>query len=111
MSNRLIFAVSCVLGLSGLAACQSPGPDAGRGAMMYRATCATCHEPGSSPQGPNLTELAAMNGGQFPMDRVTRIIDGRAGLRAHGSAMPVWGAFLTPPEVRDLAAYVASIQQ
>jgi mono/diheme cytochrome c family protein len=45
------------------------------------------------------------------MDRVTQVIDGRAGLRAHGSPMPVWGAVLTPPEVRSLTAYLATIQQ
>ena len=100
-----------LLALPGLGACQQQMPDAGGGAMFYRATCATCHEPGSTPQAPDLTQLAAMNGGRFPMAEVTGIIDGRSQLRAHGSPMPVWGAILTPPEIRDLAAYLASIQQ
>jgi mono/diheme cytochrome c family protein len=109
MSSRVMFAILSALSLTGLAACQRP--DAGSGAMMYRATCATCHDPGSTPQAPDLTQLAALNGGPFPMDRVTQVIDGRAGLRAHGSPMPVWGAVLTPPEVRSLTAYLATIQQ
>lgn len=111
MFSRSISAAVTLVALLGLAACQQQAPDAGGGAMFYRATCATCHEPGSSPQAPDLTRLAAVNGGQFPTDRVTRIIDGRSELRAHGSPMPVWGAILTPPEVRDLAAYLASVQQ
>lgn len=111
MSNRMIFSVMSVLSLSGLVACQTPGPDAGRGAMMYRATCATCHEPGSTPQGPGLTTLAAVNGGSFPMDMVIAIIDGRQDVRAHGSPMPVWGDSLSEGEVRDLADYLATMQQ
>ncbi len=103
--------IPAAMALVALTACQQHAPDAGTGAMFYRATCATCHEPGSSPQAPDLTELAARNGGRFPMARVTRIIDGRSDLRAHGSPMPVWGAILTGPEVRDLAAYLAAIQQ
>lgn len=103
--------ISVAMAFLGVAACQQQAPDAEGGAMFYRATCATCHMPGSTPQGPDLTQLAALNGGSFPVEEVTRIIDGRAELRAHGSPMPVWGAILTPPEVRDLAAYLATIQQ
>ncbi|WP_227435020.1 c-type cytochrome [Nioella sediminis] len=111
MVSHSIPAAMALVALLGLSACQQQAPNAGAGAMFYRATCATCHEPGSRPQAPDLTGLAAMNGGRFPMDRVTRIIDGRSELRAHGSPMPVWGAILTGPEVRDLAAYLAAIQQ
>ena len=41
----------------------------------------------------DLTRLAAENGGLFPLERVLRRIDGRDTLVAHGSPMPVYGAF------------------
>ena len=40
---------------------------------------------------PNLTELSKRNDGSFPFEPVLATIDGRDGVRAHGSAMPVWG--------------------
>lgn len=41
---------------------------------------------------PDLTRIAAREGGSFPAEQVRRIIDGRRAVPAHGSpAMPVWG--------------------
>ena len=42
---------------------------------------------------PDLTRIAARNGGTFPLDRVARIISGEEPLPSgHGTrAMPVWG--------------------
>ena len=41
---------------------------------------------------PNLTSLSAdKGGGEFPFEYVLWLIDGREIIRAHGSAMPVWG--------------------
>ena len=41
---------------------------------------------------PDLTSLAAKNGGKFPFDYVMRVIDGRAAIGPHGTRdMPVWG--------------------
>lgn len=116
MPRRLSAAVLALVPLVALGACQAPvqqgpQPDTGSGAVFYRATCATCHEGGGVGPAPDLTRLSALNGGTFPIGQVTRIIDGRAGLRAHGSPMPVWGGILTQAEVRNLAAYIASIQQ
>jgi len=96
MSRPMSVAALALLSTVGLMACQPTQPDAARGAVFYRATCATCHDSGSPPQAPDLTQLAAANGGRFPADRVTGSVDGRAGLRAHGSPMPVWGRVLTP---------------
>jgi hypothetical protein len=71
-------------------------------AAEFRNSCATCH--GIDGQGngplavllkvkpPDLTALAARNGGKFPFDYVMRIIDGRATVGPHGTReMPVWG--------------------
>jgi mono/diheme cytochrome c family protein len=67
----------------------------------YIHSCASCH--GIAAQGngplaefmtmsvPDLTRIAQENDGEVPMHQVIQIIDGRAGLRGHGSEMPVWG--------------------
>jgi hypothetical protein len=40
---------------------------------------------------PGLLTLTQENGGVFPFDAVLTTIDGRDGVRAHGSTMPIWG--------------------
>jgi mono/diheme cytochrome c family protein len=71
------------------------------GAALYRAECATCH--GLSARGdgpmasvltvavPDLTLIAARNGGTFPLAHVIAVIDGRTEYAAHGGPMPVFG--------------------
>ncbi len=64
--------------------------------------CATCHGPhglGDGPMAefmtlrvPDLTALSASSDGAFPMLRVIQAIDGRTGVRGHGTEMPIWGA-------------------
>ncbi len=110
--------------------------DAGEGAELYRAHCATCHGIDATGQGPmagvmvikpaDLSTLAARNGGTFPTERVVARIDGRDPLVSHGSPMPVYGLFfegndvaikapsgqpiLTSAPIADLLAYLQSIQ-
>lgn len=72
------------------------------GEREYRDGCAVCHGMQGTGNGaiaalltvppPDLTALAAGNGGDFPFGRVYRVIDGRAPVAGHGSSeMPVWG--------------------
>lgn len=72
------------------------------GAELYRVFCASCHGPGAHGNGPvakslrvkvpDLTRIARRHGGDFPVDTITQIIDGRELRTAHGSRdMPVWG--------------------
>lgn len=71
------------------------------GQSAYMNACASCHGPdglGDGPMAefmsvkvPDLTQLSASNEGVFPMLEVIQIIDGRTGVRGHGSEMPVWG--------------------
>lgn len=87
------------------------GPD--EGAARYRSDCAACHgaegrgdgpmKPVLNQSPPDLTGLAARNGGDFPADYVARVIDGRGfEMLAHGSLdMPVWGELYR----RSQAAY------
>jgi len=75
------------------------------GRELYRRYCGACHGPEARGDGvasslmrpapPDLTQLAAKHGGKFPMELVTKMIDGREMPRAHGDpAMPVWGQVL-----------------
>jgi mono/diheme cytochrome c family protein len=66
-------------------------------------SCASCHGVDGKGAGfltrlfrgvdpGDLTQLAAENGGTFPLDRVFAVIDGREEVEAHGPRqMPVWG--------------------
>lgn len=107
------------------------------GAEEYARACASCH--GMSGQGdgpvaqymtievPDLTQIAARNNGVFNLLNIIHIIDGRTGLRGHGSPMPIWGDryeasaasqigdYGREVEVRgrvlSLATYLESLQQ
>lgn len=92
---------------------QEDADDMDAGQREYRAACFACHGSGGTGDGPlfpllnvqvpDLTGLAAANDGEFPMLKVIHIIDGRTGLRGHGSPMPIWGdRFEAEAEARDL---------
>jgi mono/diheme cytochrome c family protein len=76
------------------------------GDALYMANCANCHGPHGEGSGriaadldktpPDLRHLASANGGVFPRQQITDIIDGRAIVKAHGDReMPVWGQAFT----------------
>ena len=74
------------------------------GRSLFLSRCAACHGTGAQGDGPmaaviaipvpDLTRLAARNGGEFPRFDVVRTIDGRMALRGHGGPMPVFGKIL-----------------
>jgi cytochrome c553 len=97
LRNLIAFVESIQAPREGVGA-RGPDPD---GATTYRNYCASCHGTTAAGNGPftfalrtvppALTTLAQRNGGVFPRERVTGIIEG-AGLPAHGAReMPVWG--------------------
>ncbi len=129
MTTRIVL---MAIGLAGLLAAtpafaQTP-VGGSNGQTLYSSYCAFCHGPGGRGDGPiastlktrpaDLTRIAARRKGQFPSDEVTRIIDGRKSLRAHGNDMPVWGdalakSFDTMPldeKIKRLVVYLESIQ-
>jgi mono/diheme cytochrome c family protein len=76
------------------------------GRELYLRYCGACHGAEAKGDGvvgtfmrlkpPDLTQLAAQHGGEFPLAQVVRAIDGREVPRAHGDpAMPVWGQVLS----------------
>ncbi len=91
------------------------------GKLEFMNSCASCHGTdgkGSGPVSdalsliaPDLTGLAAANEGQFPMLEVIQIIDGRSGVRGHGTdaGMPVWGAVYKAPLVGEIGPYGSEI--
>lgn len=124
--------------LAALAAWPATAQDAGNGAALYAEHCATCHgaradglgprAPSLNPQPADLTALRATNGGEFPLLRVVRRIDGRDPLVSHGSPMPVFGPYfsgeravaiktaagqpvLMAQTVADLVLYLMEIQK
>ncbi len=88
-----------------LAAC-APNvmPEAPEGMRIFAENCAACHGAdarGAGPETlgigkvpPDLTQLAADNGGVFPTARVLSIIDGYAMGTHPGRVMPEFGAEL-----------------
>lgn len=131
-SKTILALATALSALAQIAAAQSVA-----GAEEYTRACASCHGltgRGDGPlsdymtvEVPDLTQIKAQHNGVYPMLEVIHIIDGRTGLRGHGSAMPVWGdrfaatAALeasdvgTEIEVRGrvlaLAMYLQAIQQ
>ncbi len=104
-----------------------------RGALLYRAHCSVCHGVEGRGDGrlagelqkppSDLTRLRREGDGEFPADRVRRLIDGRQELAGHAPGeMPVWGlTFLehgrtddqggaAEAMIDDLVVYLRSIQ-
>lgn len=102
--NRLlssVFAVAFGMTLAtGAGAAGKGKTDPGK--AEFRNSCALCH--GSDGKGtsgvidllkkapPDLTQLSKRNGGKFPTERVSAMIDGREIIKGHGDRdMPAWG--------------------
>ncbi|MCU4654206.1 cytochrome c [Roseibacterium sp. SDUM158016] len=87
--------------LAAFALVSSPSFADSVGEQEYMVACAGCHGESGLGDGPlagllnietpNLRGLSMANGGTFPVGAVLATVDGRDGVRAHGSAMPVWG--------------------
>jgi mono/diheme cytochrome c family protein len=75
---------------------------AASGKEMFMQYCAPCHGKEAKGDGPaaaalktpppDLTGLAKNNGGKYPSARVSSVLHGEGGVKAHGNReMPVWG--------------------
>ena len=88
----------------GLAHTNASAQDNELGKQLYQEACSTCHGASGLGDGEfaqyltvrpsNLTQLAMQQSDKkFPYLDVFMIIDGRTGVRGHGSTeMPIWGA-------------------
>jgi mono/diheme cytochrome c family protein len=122
-----------ILAAFGLAACVEEPVD---GRTAYLENCAACHGNGGMGDGPaarglatappDLTTIAARNGGVFPTVEVMSIIDGLNRAPHFSAAMPEFGAgdlgetvivetdglgTPVPLELQLLTEYLQSIQQ
>lgn len=88
-----------LLGVTGFAMA-ADGVDFGKREYNYK--CANCHglngkgdgyyEPLLTVRASDLTVITKKNNGVFPVDKIVQAIDGRAGVKAHGTReMPIWG--------------------
>lgn len=75
-----------------VAGCATEPPEPS-GAQLFAQNCAGCHGAGAmgSEIAPDLTGIAARNGGVFPRAEVLSTIDGFHRSPALGSEMPQWG--------------------
>lgn len=97
---RLAFLMTAAI-LTGSALTATTATADETGQSLYMDACASCHGAagmGAGPMAefmsvavPSLRTLSQNNDGVFPMLDVIQIIDGRTGVRGHGSDMPVWG--------------------
>ena len=102
------------------------------GSYTWRTYCASCHGTDGRGEGPlaenlrfhppDLTLIARRNGGEYPAEKVHRIVDGRRPLPGHGGPdMPIWGDAFKNPEtgfddarvkekVRGVVEYLRTLQ-
>lgn len=83
------------------------------GRATFLSLCAGCHGATAMGNGPlanlmtvtppDLTELAARNGGEFPLTRVVQRIDGTTEVQAHGGPMPTFGLLMDGPSAALMA--------
>ena len=95
-----LLVLTTTLSLSAAAFAQSEKTDLGK--KEYELQCAVCHGMDAKGDGvfnqvlkvvpPDLTVLSKKNGGVFPAERVSGVIDGRVEIASHGPRdMPIWG--------------------
>jgi mono/diheme cytochrome c family protein len=122
------------VGLAGCAVSVMPGPP--EGAQLFAENCAACHGAdarGAGPETlgigktpPDLTGIAARNGGVFPRAEVLSTIDGYRQGAHPGRIMPEFGAEMrgdlvpvevdgvltpTPRALAAILAYLESVQE
>lgn len=89
------------------------------GETEYKIACANCHGETGHGDGPlaglltvevpDLTKIAANHDGVFPFLDTMMIIDGRTGVRGHGSNMPVWGDRFERDALKEVGVYGAEM--
>ncbi len=111
-----------------VAACATndmPGPSQGQ--LLFAQNCTSCHgADATGGVGPDLTRIAARNGGTFPRAAVLSQIDGYGRGSLSEDLMPEFGSLLegdtvpvevdgtltpTPSPLAALLAYLESVQQ
>ncbi len=103
MKSARLAVLVLVAAISANAAASAQTATTDRGQQEYKARCSICHGLDAKGDGvfgqalkvapPDLTVLARNNGGIFPAERISGVIDGRVEIASHGPRdMPIWGA-------------------
>ncbi len=119
----IAFTMATIAALSGCAdeICMNLS-DRYSGTILFQLHCASCHGEDARGNGPvaefinvkvpDLTQISAAHGGQFPEDEIFRIIDGQAEIPAHGSRhMPVWGYEFFGQQADDERAHAEATEK
>lgn len=111
------FLTAAILTGSAISAAPAMADDTGQ--TLYVDACASCHGVAGLGRGPmaelitvevpGLRDLSEKNDGVFPMLKVIQIIDGRTGVRGHGSEMPVWGSEFKAEALDEAGVYGSEI--
>lgn len=88
------------------------------GERIFQYRCAGCHGTGGRGDGPGSDHLVDIKPVDFTADTLIAKRDWDAlfgriqqgGRTVHGSAMPAWGIVLSPEDMWDLVAYLATFQ-
>jgi len=98
---RILSALAVVAAFTLPATAQNYPQEFEAGRAEYLAACAACHGENADGNGPiaimfdqrvpGLRGMAIDNDGKFPLLETFMIVDGRTGVRGHGSPMPVFG--------------------
>ncbi len=114
----LLYFIAATVGASN---CFAEDLTTSSGKQLFNRFCASCHGRGGEGDGPvapffkllppDLTRIARRHGGDFPADKVHRIIDGRSNLLPHGTReMPIWGMlFVSTKEDSDSSTSQAQV--
>jgi mono/diheme cytochrome c family protein len=109
----LLAAALLLLGLAPAHAQQDADPNAGvSGEHDFNMYCASCHGESAKGDGPKAFSLVkkppdlttlTQRYGEFPRDKLARMIDGRDPIPGHGEReMPVWGVWFKAESAEEL---------
>jgi mono/diheme cytochrome c family protein len=101
-----LFMLTTMVSLNATAFAETAKIDPGQ--KEFEVRCGLCHGMDARGDGvfnqvlkvapPDLTTLARKNGGVFPAERISGVIDGRVEIASHGPRdMPVWGMRYAAP--------------
>ena len=116
-AKGLAIATLIMMGTGSFAAAADKSLKADLGKSEFLNSCALCHGKDGKGTGAindllkkrptNLTTLAKMNNGVFPVDRVYAVIDGREMVKGHGDRdMPAWGNRYSSDSVKAAEYYM-----
>ena len=109
-----LLVLTATLSLSTAAFAQTEWTDLGK--KEYDLQCAVCHGMDAKGDGvfnqvlkvvpPDLTVLSKNNGGVFPAERISSVIDGRVEIASHGPRdMPIWGTRYSVDAAKQFADF------